>query len=142
MIFSDNGFNLLKQVEGCKLEAYIDQGGKWTIGYGSTSNVSDGMLIDQQEAGTRLHASVAQIVNLINNTIKVVLCQNQFDALVLFIYNVGQHAFESSSMLRYINNGSYLAASEEFKKWNHIAGQVNAGLTNRRELERKLFVTL
>ncbi len=142
MIFSDNGFQLLKKLEGCKLEAYQDQGGVWTIGYGSTSNVVAGMTIDQQEADTRLRAKTAQVTMLISRLVKVDLTQNKFDALVIFVYNIGDGAFEKSTMLKLLNNKSYLAAADQFDVWNHVGGKVNAGLTNRRAAEKKLFLTL
>jgi lysozyme len=142
MILSENGLNILKSLEGCKLTAYPDQGGVWTIGYGSTSNVVEGMVIDQQEADTRLLAKIAQVVNCVNMGVKVLLTQNKFDALVIFVYNIGDGAFHASTMLKLLNNGSYLAASEEFPKWDHAAHKENPGLLKRRLIEQKLFVTL
>jgi len=161
MIFSDSGCSTLKTLETLRLQAYDDATGlpvpvggvckgTLSIGYGSTSNVVPGMIITEQEALARLQTKIAFITNELNSVIKVVLTQNQFDAVVIFTYNIGfgqnkpQHesGFDGSTMLKLLNNNSYLAAADEFPKWNHVGGVVNAGLTNRRAVERKLFLTL
>ena len=141
MIFSENGIKLLKELEACKLTAYKDTGGIWTIGYGSTSNVCEGMTITEEEANTRLHVKTADITNLINGLVKVPLTQNQFDALVIFTYNVGGNAFEHSTLLRQLNKKNFDLAANEFGKWNHVNGKVVTGLTNRRTKERDLFIS-
>lgn len=142
MIISDNGVALLKQLEGCKLTAYQDQGGVWTIGYGSTTNVIAGMTITQDEAEARLNAKLAQFCNYVTSCVKIDITKNQFDALVIFTYNVGDGAFHDSTMLKYVNNRSILAASEEFPKWDHVAHKENPGLLARRLAEQKLFLTV
>jgi lysozyme len=75
----------------------------------------------------------------VNNLVNVPLTQGQFDALVDFVYNLGVGNFESSTLLRDLNAGDMDAAANEFDKWDHVSGQVVAGLLRRREAETKEF---
>ena len=68
------------------------------------------------------------------------LNQNQWDALISFTYNLGAANLESSTLRRLLNVGSYLAAAEQFPRWNKAGGQVLAGLSRRRAAERALFL--
>ena len=82
MDFGQNGLNLLKQCEGCKLDAYQDGGGVWTIGYGTTKNVHQGMSITQDQAESLLLGDLASFIATVNHNASVSLSQNEFDALV------------------------------------------------------------
>jgi lysozyme len=73
--------------------------------------------------------------------VKVPLTQNQFDALVDFVFNVGAHNFEKSTLLIKLNKQDYKGAAEEFPRWNRAAGHVLGGLIRRRGAERTLFLT-
>jgi lysozyme len=73
--------------------------------------------------------------------VKRPLNQNQWDALVSFVYNVGAGNFISSTMLKLLNQGDYKGAAGEFPKWVHTNGQINPGLVRRRAAERALFET-
>lgn len=143
---SENGINLIKQFEGCRLTAYQDSVGVWTIGYGWTQAidgkpVAKGMVITQQKADDLLKQGVVQYENGVNSLVKVQLNQNQFDALVDFAYNLGVNALKGSTLLRKINAGDYAGAANEFTKWNKAGGKELAGLTRRREAEKSLFLS-
>jgi lysozyme len=75
----------------------------------------------------------------VGTLVKVPLTQNQFDALVDFVFNLGEKALKSSTLLRLLNSGLFLLASQEFMKWNHDNGKVIDGLTKRRRAEMFLF---
>ena len=143
---SENGINLIKQFEGCRLTAYQDSVGVWTIGYGWTQPVDGkpvgkGMTITQQKANQLLTEGVAQFEKGVNSLVTVSLNQNQFDALVDFAYNLGVNALKGSTLLRKINTGDYAGAANEFTKWNKAGGKELAGLTRRREAEKSLFLS-
>lgn len=137
---------LIKKWEGCKLKAYLDSGGVWTIGYGTTfypdgTRVKEGDTCTQEQADAWLQGHVNDLVFELLNEVKVTLNANQIKALVCFIYNIGMGAFKKSTMLRLINDGKILEASEQFIRWNKDNGVVVPGLTNRRLDEKKLFNT-
>lgn len=143
---SENGINLIKQFEGCKLTAYQDSVGVWTIGYGWTQPVdgkpvAKGMVTTQQKANQLLTEGVAQYEKGVTNLVTVPLNQNQFDALVDFAYNLGVNALKGSTLLKKLNAGDYAGAANEFTKWNKAAGKELAGLTRRREAEKSLFLS-
>ena len=139
-----NGISLIKQVEGCRLNAYPDPatgGAPWTIGYGHTGNdVRPGMVWTQVQADSALISDLAQCERAISRLVKVTLTQNQFDAIVSFVFNVCSGNLQSSTLLRKLNSGDYRGAAEEFPRWNKAAGKVMAGLTKRRAAERELFL--
>ena len=79
---------------------------------------------------------LAKVERCINN-VRVPLTQNQYDALVSFIFNVGCNAFLNSTLLKKMRNNNYDA--NEILKWNKCKGKVSKGLTERRKREMRLF---
>lgn len=131
----------IKTAEGLRLTAYLDTGGVWTIGYGHTgADVREGLTIPLSEAERLLTRDLRVAENYVNGLVKVKLTQNQFDALVSFVYNVGGDAFKESTMLRLLNAGDYEGAANQFPRWNKDNGKVVNGLINRRREERELFL--
>ena len=94
---SENGVELIKRFEGLELEAYQDIAGIWTIGYGHTgSDVQPGMKISERDAEELLRRDLKPREQAVEGAVKVPLNQNEFDALVSFVYNVGAAAFRGS----------------------------------------------
>ncbi|HUN83568.1 MAG TPA: lysozyme [Terracidiphilus sp.] len=142
LTFSANGLSLTEQFEGCRLTAYQDQVGVWTIGYGHTGpDVSQGLTITSEQAQTLLAQDVGSAAACVNQAVAVQLTQDEFDALVDFVFNLGAAAFEGSTMLRLLNAGEYANAAAQFDLWDHAGGAVVAGLLRRREAEAMLFDT-
>ena len=139
MEYSGTGLALTEKEEGCKLTAYKDSGGVLTIGYGHTGGVTPGMVITQEQANEYLQEDVQSSVDAVNRLVHIPLSQNEFDALVDFVYNVGAGAFASSTMLRLINRNNLTEAANEFEKWDFCGGRVVTGLLNRRIEEEKEF---
>lgn len=139
MKMSDKGLALTEQFEGLSLTAYRDVVGVWTNGYGNTHGVVPGSTITLAQAVSDLRNNIASAENIVNKVVTVSLTQNQFDALVDFVFNLGGGAFQSSTLLRKLNNGDYAGAALEFLKWNHAGGKVVDGLTRRRLAEQQLF---
>ena len=143
---SEKGIALIKQFEGCKLTAYQDSVGIWTIGYGWTQPVDGkpiraGMTIKQETAERLLKTGLVSYESDVSRLVKVGLTQGQFDALVSFTYNLGARSLSTSTLLRKLNAGDYAGAANEFLRWNKAGGKVLNGLTRRREAERALFLS-
>ena len=143
---SDKGIALIKQFEGCKLTAYQDSVGVWTIGYGWTQPVDgkpirSGMAIKQETAERLLKTGLVSYESDVSRLVKVGMTQGQFDALVSFTYNLGARSLSTSTLLRKLNAGDYAGAAGEFLRWNKAGGKVLNGLTRRREAERALFLS-
>ncbi|MDF7667444.1 lysozyme [Orbaceae bacterium ESL0727] len=139
MNISNNGKQLIKSFESLQLSAYHCPAGILTIGYGHTGNVKLGQTISEREADCLLMQDLYQAENSINKLVKVPLSQNQYDALVSFVFNVGTMAFNKSTLLCQLNNRDYVSAANEFLRWNKANGVVLAGLVKRRQAEKMLF---
>ena len=139
MKLGERGTEILKYFEGCKLTAYQDSVGVWTIGYGHTKGVYDGMTVTQDQAEQMLLSELEEYEGYIKDMVTVPLTQNQFDALVVWVYNLGPTNFRNSTLLKELNAGNYNAAGQEITRWNKAGGKVLAGLVKRREAEAQLF---
>lgn len=137
---SADGIHDLKRFELCRLDAYPDKGGKWTIGWGDTRGVKKGDHITQDEADRRLAVRIAEYESVVNAAVKIPLTQNQFDALVTFSYNVGAAAFRTSTLLELLNANDIHGAAEQFSRWIHVKGAMDAGLVRRRFCEMIRFL--
>ena len=141
MNISNKGIELIKQFEGCRLKAYQDSVDVWTIGYGHTEGVYEGMEISQHQADIMLGSDLVKYANYINEYVTVSLNPNQFDALTSWVYNLGPGNLKSSTMLKVLNEGSYDDVPFQIKRWNKAGGKVLKGLVRRREAEAELFAT-
>lgn len=139
MIISKNGLDLIKQFESLQLKAYKCSANVWTIGYGHTKNVKEGDCISQDQANCFLMRDLYSVELAIVRLVKVKLNQNQFDALCSLIFNIGISAFKKSTLLAKLNNGDYVGAAEQFRRWNKVNNVVMAGLVRRRQAEEDLF---
>jgi GH24 family phage-related lysozyme (muramidase) len=142
MTASDKAIALIKQWEGCKLEAYTDSAGIWTVGYGTTGpGIQEGTTISQRTAEGMLLDRVQTLVYLISDYVKPILTQNQFDALVSLVYNIGITAFKGSTLLRCINLRQWSQAAGEILRWDHVGALESEGLKARRKAESALFMS-
>jgi GH24 family phage-related lysozyme (muramidase) len=141
MKISAAGIELLKQFEGCRLTAYQDSVGVWTIGFGTTAGVKEGQTISQVKAEEYLRSDLAIFEKAVTESLKAPVNQNQFDALVSFTYNVGVSAFRSSTLLNLINEKTdKKVVAAEFSKWVKAGNQTLPGLVSRRKAESELFL--
>ena len=141
---SKNCYDLIKEFEGCKLEAYPDpatHGEPITIGVGHTGGIKLGMTITQEQADEYLVSDVSHAANAVNQMVDENMTQGQFDALCSFAFNLGIGNLKNSTLLKKLNSGDIQGAADQFLVWNKAAGKVMAGLTRRREAERTLFLT-
>ncbi|USE82014.1 lysozyme [Acinetobacter tibetensis] len=142
---SEQGFAIIREFEGFRASAYLDTGAVWTIGYGTIkypngTKVKKGDTCTQCQAELWLKNDSQWVDACLDKYVKVTINQNQFDALVSFIYNVGEIAFMKSTMLTLINKGDLKAAALQFDRWVYDNGKKIKGLVNRRAKEKALFL--
>jgi lysozyme len=133
--------NLIHGEEGCKLTSYLDQGGVWTIGWGHTQGVSEGMTCTQEQANAWFQENLHDAEGYVQYYVHVLLNDNQFAALVSLVYNIGAGNFSHSTLLKDLNNNDFADAASQFLVWDLVDGEKNAGLSARRHAEQALFLT-
>jgi lysozyme len=144
-----NALNFIKKAEGgLYLKSYQDSGGVWTIGFGSTYDfdkqrkVQQGDIITEAQAQKWLEMETSQNAKDIKSLVKVPLNNNQLNALISFVYNVGINAFKKSTMLKLLNSGADKnTVANQFDKWVFDNGVIVKGLINRRKAEKTLFLS-
>ena len=139
MEISQEGLSLIKKFEGCKLQSYKCAAGVWTIGYGSTNGIEEGMEISQERADMLLLEDVEVFEKAVNELVEVPLEQNQFDSLISWTFNLGPTNLKNSTLLKVLNNKNYDEVPTQIKRWNKAGGKVLQGLIRRREAEALLF---
>lgn len=132
----------LKRLEGLRLRAYGDVGGKRTIGYGHLMQPGEPTTITKAQADAIFTTDVRRHEKALRTLAPVPLRQSEYDALVLFIFNVGTDAFRKSTMRKHLLALNYAQAAHEFGRWVYVNGRVVPGLKKRRDVERKLFNTI
>ena len=141
---SEAGIQLIKDFEGLELESYQDIAGVWTIGYGHTETAGPNQKISEREAEALLRRDLKPRERAVDQLTNVPINQNEFDALVSFVYNVGIDAYRRSTARRLLNRGDRGGAADALTWWNKatINGvlQEVRGLTRRRAAERALFL--
>ena len=138
---SRKGIEFIKAHEGLRLDAYLCPAGVPTIGYGHTYNVKMGDRITEGQA-ERLLIGDLIVAETEVNRYGFDLTQNQFDALVSFVYNIGAGNFRSSTLLKRLRaNPNDPDIANQFKRWVYGGGKVLPGLIRRRNDESKLYFT-
>ena len=142
---SSSGTSLIREFEGFVASAYLCPANVWTIGIGTTvypngTKVKKGDKCTQEQALEYLQHDLKSFEKTVNDSVKVPLSQNQFDALVSLSYNIGSGAFKSSTLLKKLNAKDYAGAADQFLVWNKGGGKVLKGLVRRRNAERALFL--
>ena len=150
----ETGLNLIKAYEGLRLSAQADEigapdagqrgAGAWTVGYGHKAGARAGQTVTEAEASRLLHADVGPIETVIRNTVRAPLNQNEHDALVSLVFNIGEKNFRRSTVLKKLNDGDKIAAAEAFERWTqaYVDGKLVKldGLVRRRAAEKSLFL--
>lgn len=140
MTTSNQGKNLIKEAEGLRLEAYLCPANIPTIGWGHTKGVKMGQHITVQQAEDMLVDDIAPIERLLNG-LKINFRQEQFDALVSWIFNFGEGKFKGSTLYkRIIANAKDEEITDQLVKWINAAGRPLLGLMKRRVAEANLFI--
>jgi lysozyme len=133
------GLALIKEFEGCRLEAYRDAVGIWTIGYGSTGpHVHPNSRITPQEAEALLLSDLERFERAVDEA-SPQATDNQFAAMVALAFNIGISALLRSTVLREHKAGNHEAAARAFGLWSKAGGKTLAGLVRRRAAESDLY---
>ena len=131
--------NHIKKSEVCKLTAYQDTAGVWTIGYGHTAGVKRGDRCTMYQAEQYLKEDLAKF-EAIANKVKRLSTQGRYDAVLDFIYNCGAGNFDKSTLKRYIECGKATwEIQEQFLRWVNSGGRKLGGLVSRRIWEAARF---
>lgn len=144
--FAIDAINLIKCMEGSRKRndmhvAYICPAGVKTIGYGTTSPAIVGKgRITETEAIKHLTREVDSIGKFIDKKVKVKLSSGQKAVLISLVYNIGRTKFSKSTLLKKLNAGDYKAVAKQIKRWSYAGDTKLAGLTNRRQIEAKLWL--
>ena len=139
MKLSIRGLAFIRQWEGCKLEAYQDGGGVWTIGVGRTKGVKPGDTCSQAEADEWLLED-AEDHNIDPYLGDVPTRQNEYDAMTSLAFNIGLERFRNSTVLKRHKLGNRVGAGNAFLLWKFDNGKMIPGLLRRREAERRLYL--
>lgn len=144
---NDATVDLVKEFEGFREWAYLDGGGVWTIGYGTTAAAGlgiapkAGMKISKEQAEVYLFKALDTFATKIEAGIKAPINENEFGAFLSLAYNIGPDAFLKSTALRKFNAGDKAGAAAGIKLFNKDNGKVVKGLVRRRDAEVVLFLT-
>lgn len=148
---SPKGVQFIKRWEAFRKDAYLDPATKdglpITIGYGTTrwlngKRIQLGETVSEPEAHELLTEQIKSREYVVNRYVKVKLTQNQFDALVSFVYNLGAGNLQTSTLLKRINTNPWdLEIATEFIKFKNASGVPKRGLLLRRLEEATMYFT-
>ena len=147
MKLDQNGYKLIQKFEGCRLDAYQDSVGIWTIGFGNITyengtKVRKGDTISLKRAEELFKYFADRFAANIADKVTVPITQNQFNAIVSLSYNIGLSNFSASTLLKKLNKCSSDATiKNEFLKWRFAGGKELKGLVKRRTEEANLYFT-
>ena len=142
---SEKGAYLIKKHEGLILKAYLCPANVPTIGYGHTSTVTKDDVMNKKtitsaEADALLRKDILVSELAVKTNVKSALNQNQYDALVSFVFNLGEGNLRKSTLLKKVNaNPSDPTIRDEFNKWVNGGGKRLPGLVKRRSEEADMY---
>jgi len=138
---SRNSKELIKKYQPCYLEPTLDKdSGLLVIGYGHVDTFKKGYIITQSEAERLLRSDILECIEIIKDVVHVKLNQNQVDALVSFVFDLGSGALKSSAMLKLINQNNFSGAAKEFTRWVFAGNRRVPNMVLRRQDEQELFI--
>jgi lysozyme len=144
---SNEGVQLLKELEGFRSKPYLDGANVPTIGYGSTY-YKNGSRVTMQDIAISQYDATKLLEDLLLHYVRMVDCytrddikQHEFDTLVCFAYNVGEPQFKTSTLIKKVNAyANQDVITKEFLKWVYVKRKPDAGLRNRRLKEINLYL--
>lgn len=154
MNISEAGIQKLIELEGSKTRVYKDSGGLPTIGVGhllrkdeirsgkiliNGEYVKYGNGLSIEQVNQLLKQDIVPRENAVRAIVRVPLSQTQFDALAIFVFNIGRKAFQNSTLVKLLNNGKYEQVPAQLMRWVYAAGEKVAGLFNRRKAEIEIW---
>lgn len=138
---SPEAIEFIKRFEGYRSKAYKPTANdKLTIGWGHTHGVYEGMEIDKHQAEKFLEFDIKQAEQAILRNVRVPLSTGQFDALVSFVFNIGEPRFATSTLVKELNKGHYHNVPHQLSLWKKQSGVVLSGLVRRRAAEAEIWL--
>lgn len=138
---NEKGLALIRDSEGLRLTSYKCPAGVWTIGHGHTGpDVGPGNKISEETAERLLLKDVAIAEQGVRNLVRVPLNENQFSALVSFIFNLGETKIRNTTTILVLNKGDYQDFAKRLLLWTKSRGIELSGLVSRRQKEKALFL--
>lgn len=138
---SQNCLQMIAEFEGFRATPYSDIANNPTIGFGHKILQTEYFdSVTRSQATDMLTEDACQAGKCVDCVVTIDLNQNQFDALVDFVYNLGIGNLEKSTLLKLLNSGDYNGAAQEFTKWDMAGGKISDGLLRRRQAEQNLFM--
>lgn len=136
------GLDLIKKFEGCRLQAYQDVSGIWTVGWGQTGPwIDESTMLSQAQADTLLERELKKKEEAMSRIVIAPTTENEWAALVSLAYNIGIGAFANSTLLRYLNSDQKGLVPEQFLVWCKVKKKVIPSLLARRQTEKELYET-
>lgn len=144
MTTSAKGLSFLMKEEGVILHPYLDSAKKPTIGVGSTY-WEDGTPVKMTDknithdrALSLFKTTLKRYEAQVNASLKRVINQNQYDALVSLCYNIGTNGFKDSTVIKRVNaNPCDPTIRDAFEMWRNAGGK--PVLLGRRRREATLY---
>lgn len=137
---SDIGIKLIKYFEGYSSTKYVCVGGYSTIGYGHKLKQSESYeVVDILQAENILNQDLIEVCRGINSMTYPKLLQNQYDAIVSFVFNLGLGAYQRSTLRAKINREEHDLIPHELKKWVYVGAKKSRGLIKRRYIESLIY---
>lgn len=137
----DLASEIIRAHEGCRLTAYPDKGGVWTIGWGHTGpDVHQGLSWTQAQADAVLRTDTAAAAERVSSLTSASLSDRQAAALISLTFNIGGHQFAGSTLLARVNARDWIGAAHQFIAWDHVDHAEDKGLLIRRLEEAALFL--
>lgn len=152
MKISENGLKKLTEWEGKRNHVYLDSARLPTIGVGhllTRSELTSGKIhgvryvdgITDEQINLLLVEDLKPAEIILKDFVMTKLNQNQYDALVSFVFNVGITAFYNSTLLRKLNEHKLEEVPRQLMRWKYAGGRIAQGLINRRRNEVELFIS-
>lgn len=138
---SVSGLSMIQQHEGLSYGVYLDPVGIPTVCWGHMDKrLKVGSHYSRKDCERYLLEDSRSAQAAVNELVKVPLTQNQYDALVSLVFNIGRGSFARSSLLKKLNAGDMTGAAQEFPRWVYAKGKKLPGLITRRNDEMELFL--
>jgi len=140
MNINRDGLELIKKFEGFSPTVYRCPAGVPTVYYGHLFRYEEVYNGTPEDGEKYLRQDLENAERAVSRLVTAALNENQFSALVSFVFNLGEGALKGSTLLRVLNAGGYLKAADQFLRWTYAGGLILKGLVLRRSAERQLFL--
>lgn len=145
---SEAGIKLIAEFESFRSHPYRCPANIPTIGYGTTV-YPNGRRVTMEDKSITKEVALSYLRNMvdfryeevIDRFVSVPLTQGVYDALTAFVYNTGEEAFRTSTLLRELNRHHYITAYKEMDRWVKAKGKTLRGLVRRRDAEQALWTS-